>query len=280
MPGSRLVKQLAKLSVDQHVPPILVVWVFDKKHMYFTTVDLGELCLFTGCAVIQDIENGITKINLKTFIETLARRFDVTTTAPYPATPGANLGPRMEGESGGTWPYREAVGVLMWLVVWSRVEIANSTRVVARHANDPTERHWQAVLQIIQYLLGTKNLSLTYKRGPDFTLSVYTDANFAEGADDRRSVSEVVVTVGSATVSWLISTQKIVTLSTTEAECVALGDGVKEALFAKGVASFLVPSLTEKIILAIVDNEGAINLASNPLSSARTKHIDVRFHFV
>ena len=62
----------------------------------------------------------------------------------------------------------------------------------------------------------------------------------------------------------------------------ALGDGVKEALFAKAVASFLVPGLAEKIILAIVDNEGAINLASNPLinSSARTKHIDVRFHFV
>jgi len=93
-------------------------------------------------------------------------------------------------------------------------------------------------------------------------------------------VSGVVVTLGSATVSWLSSTQKIVTLSTTEAEYVALGDGVKEALFAKAVASFLVPGLTEKIILAIVDNEGAINLASNPLSSARTKHIDVRFHFV
>ena len=158
--------------------------------------------------------------------------------------------------------------------------IANPTRVVARHANDPTERHWQAVLQIIQYLPGTKDLSLTYERGPDFTMSVYTGANFAEKADDKRSVSRVVVTLGSATVSWLSSTQKIVTLSTTEAEYVALGDGVKEALFAKAVASFLVPGLTEKIMLAIVDNVGAINLASNPLSSARTKHIDVRFHFV
>ena len=123
-------------------------------------------------------------------------------------------------------------------------------------------------------------MSLTYERGPDFTLSVYADANFAEDSDDRRSVSGVVVTQGSATVSWLSSTQKIVTLSTTEAEYVALGDGVKEALFAKALASFLVPGLTETGILAIVDNEGAINLASNPRSSARTKHIDVRFHFV
>ena len=108
--------------------------------------------------------------------------------------------------------------------------------------NDPTGRHWQAVLQIIQYLLGTKDLSLTYERGPDFTLSVYTDANFVEKADDRRSVSGVVVTLDSATVSWLSSTQKIVTLSTTEAEYVALGDGVKEALFAKAVACLLYTS--------------------------------------
>ena len=140
----------------------------------FTTVDLGELTFFTGCAVIQDIENGVTRINQKMFIETLARRFNVTTTARYPATAGANLGPRMEGEPGGSWPYKEAVGGLMWLVVWSRMEIANPTGVVARHANDPAERHWQALLQIIKYLLGTKDLSLTFEREPesDFDLTV------------------------------------------------------------------------------------------------------------
>ena len=59
---------------------------------------------------------------------------------------------------------------------------------------------------------------------------MYTDANYAEKADDRRSVSGVAITVGKSTVSWSSSTQKIVTLSTTEAEYVALGDGVKEGL--------------------------------------------------
>ena len=112
----------------------------------FTTNNLGELSFFTGCSIIQDTENGVLKLNQKTFIETLAKRFDVTTTARYPASPSANLGPRMKGESGGTWPYREAVGSLMWLVVWSKPEIYNATRVVARHVDDPSERHWQAVL--------------------------------------------------------------------------------------------------------------------------------------
>ena len=75
---------------------------------------------------------------------------------------------------------------------------------------------------------------------------MYADANYAENADDRRSVSGVAVTVGISTVSWSSSMQKIVTLSTTEAECVALGDGVKEGLFVKAVLSFIVPSFGEE----------------------------------
>ena len=81
------------------------------------------------------------------------------------------------------------MGSLMWLVVWSKPEIYNATRVVAHHVDDPSERHWQAVLQIIKYALGTKDQSLTLERGPNLDLSVYTDASYAEKADDRRSVS-------------------------------------------------------------------------------------------
>ena len=91
----------------------------------FTKNNLGEPSFFTGCSIIQDIENGVLKLDQKTFIETLAKRFDVTTTTRYSASPSANLGPRMKGESGGTWPYREAVGSMMWLVVWSKPETYN-----------------------------------------------------------------------------------------------------------------------------------------------------------
>ena len=91
---------------------------------------------------------------------------------------------------------------------------------------------------IIEYLVGTKDLGLTFERGSGLNLSVFADANYAEKADDRRSVSGVAVTLGNSVVSWVSSTQEIVTLSTTEAEYVALGDGVKEALFAKASVIF------------------------------------------
>ena len=93
-------------------------------------------------------------------------------------------------------------------------------------------------------------------------------------------MSGVAVTVGKSSVSWFSTTQKIVTLTTTEAEYVALGDGVKEALFVKVVLSFIIPSISDNCIKVFVDNNGATSLANNPLSSARTKHIDVCFHFI
>ena len=204
----------------------------------------------------------------------------MTTTSPYPASPCANLGARVEGEAGGTWSYKEAVGGLMWLVVMSSPDITNAVRAVSRHSNSPVERNWKAVLQIIRYLLGTKDLSLTFEWGSGLEISVFVDAKCAEKADDRRSLSGVVVIVGKSSVSWFSSTQEIVTLSTTEAKYVALGDEVKEALFVKGVLSFIIPSISENCIQVFVDNDGAISLANNPLSSARTKHIDVRFPFI
>ena len=116
--------------------------------------------------------------------------------------------------------------------------------------------------------------------GSGLEISEFADANYAEKADDRKSVSGVAVTVDKSSVSWFSNTQKIVTLSTTEAEYVALGDGFKEALFVKGVLPFIIPSMSENCIKVVVDNDGAVSLANNPLSSARTKHIDVRFHFI
>ena len=136
------------------------------------------------------------------------------------------------------------------------------------------------MLQIIRYLLGTKDLSLTFEWGSGLEISVFADANYAEKADDRRSVSGVAVTVDKSSVHWFSSTQKIVTLSTTEAEYVALGDGVKKALFVKGVLSLIIPSISENCIKVFVGNDGDISLANNPLSYAKTKHIDVGFHFI
>ena len=63
------------------------------------------------------------------------------------------------------WPYREAVGCVMWLSTMTRPDISNAVRAVARYSHNPTGRHWKAVMKIMAYLHGTRGLGLTFVRG-------------------------------------------------------------------------------------------------------------------
>ena len=136
-------------------------------------------------------------------------------------------------------------------------------------------------------------MGLTFVRGSGLDLTADSDANYADKSKDRRSVLGTVITpwgvlpsIGQvahrSVLRCLQQKQSVwcVTLSTAEAECVALGEGVMKALFAGAVVSFIYPELSESCVRVFEDNQGAIALGENPLSSARSNHIDVRFHFV
>ena len=209
------------------------------------------------------------------------KRFDVQSISDIPAPPGADLGPKQDDEPGGDWPVREAVGSLMWLSTMNRSDITNALRAVARYAHEPTEKLWQVVMKILSYLNGTKRLGITYMRGSGLSLNVYADdADYVNKDKDRRSVSGIAVTLRGAVVSHTSKTQRVVSLSTSEAEYIAAGDGVKEALFVRAVLSFVAPETCGASVKVLEDNQGTKALIENPLISARSKHIDVRFHFI
>ena len=220
------------------------------------------------------------EITQKAFVESMLNRSGVNTPSDIRATPGVELGPREEGEPKGDRPSREAVGSLMRLSTMMRPDISNAVRAVARHSHNPTDRHWKEVMKIMAYLHGTMGVALIFVRGSGLDLIAYSDADYADKLSDRRSVSGTVITFGGATVSWASSTQRCVTLSTAEAEYVALDEGVKEALFTGVALSFICPELSGSCARVFEDNQGAIALAENPFSSARRKHIDAWFHFV
>ena len=178
----------------------------------------------------------------------MLNRFGVSSSSDIPATPGVELGPRAEGEPKGDWPYREAVGSLMWLWTMTRPDISNAVRAVARHSHNPADRHWKSVMKIMAYLHGTRGMGLTFVRGSGLDLTAYSDADYADKLNDRRTVSGTVITLGSAAVSWASSTKRCVTLSTAKAEYVALGEGVKAALLTVAVLSFIYPELTESCV--------------------------------
>ena len=118
----------------------------------------------------------------------------------------------------------------MWLSTMTRPNISNAVRAVARHSHNPTERHWRAVLKIMAYLHGTRGMGLTFVRGSELDFTAYSDANYADKSNDRRSVSGTVITLGGAAASWASSTQRCVYLSTAKAEYAALGEGERRRL--------------------------------------------------
>ena len=169
------------------------------------------------------------------------RHFDVHSTSNMPASPGADLGPKREDEPRGDWPLREAVGSLLWLSTMTRPDITNAVGAVARYAHEPTERLWKTIAKILSCMNGTKSLGVTYVRGLGLSIDVYADAEYADKDDSRRSVSGVAVTLGGTVVNHVSKTQRLFSLSTSEAEYIAAGEAVKEALLVRAILSFIAP---------------------------------------
>ena len=140
--------------------------------------------------------------------------------------------------------------------------------------------HWEAIKWLLRYIKGTSKLSLTYRKysNDDYCMVGYCDSDFASDLDKRRLLSIYVFTVGGNIVSWKSSLQHVVALSTTEAEYIANTKAVKEGLWLKGIINELV--FYQRKVVIYYDSQSAIHLSRNSVFHKRTKHIDVRLHFV
>ena len=196
----------------------------------FPTENLGELKWYLECAVERDWQQGSVTIKQPATIDTFTKRFNVTVQSDTPTLTVADLGPTTADDTMVDCPFRQVVGGVMWLAGMTRLDIGNAARAVARHSHNPCERHWKAVVNILAYLNSTRDLGITYKKGEELSLSVYTDADYASKETDRRSISGVTVMLRNAAVYATRRTQHCLTLSTTEAEYVALAEETKEGM--------------------------------------------------
>ncbi|CAN0512876.1 unnamed protein product, partial [Discosporangium mesarthrocarpum] len=119
-------------------------------------------------------------------------------------------------------PYREVVGSLMWAAVMTRLDIANAVREVAKYSAAPKRVHWNAALSIVAYLQAYPDLGMTYGGVQECVISAYADASYAGDGDNRRSVTGGAVMFCGAAVAWMSKMQKVVALSSTESEYIAL----------------------------------------------------------
>lgn len=176
-------------------------------------------------------------------------------------------------------PYKEAVGSLLYLAMVTRPDIAYAVNAVSQYAETPSKERWNAVKRIIKYVKGTTGYGILFKPDKPPNLKTYSDADFAGDKATRKSTSGSVIFVGETAVSWAARKEKSVALSTTESEFMAASDTAKEVVWLERLLKDLVSVSVSKPAL-LVDNQSAIKLIKNPEQHQRSKHIDVRFHFV
>lgn len=176
------------------------------------------------------------------------------------------------------FPYREAVGALMFLMCGTRPDLAYSLSVVSRKLENPTEKDVLMVKRIFRYLKGTPARCLVYKSGSTRPLECYTHADHGGDRETGRSTSGVLCLHLGTAISWKSQLQKSVAISSTEAEIVAASEGARELMWMKRLFKELMNSSHTPSLF--VDNEAAIKLAQNPEFHNRTKHIAIRHFFV
>lgn len=248
--------------------------------------DLGPCKWLLGIKVERDWELGTIALSQHAYIDAILARFNFDDLKPS-AIPMDPAVPLLKSQSPTTLadiakmrnvPYREAVGSLMYAAMGTRPDIAFATSTVAQFLENPGSVHWEAVKRIFRYLKGTKELSLVYG-GRKEDLQGWVDADGAS-QEHRRAISGYVFMVDGGAVSWTSKKQELVTLSTTEAEYVAATHAAKEAMWLRALFSEIHVKFESGPTTIFGDNKSAIALAHGGNYHARTKHIDIRYHFI
>ena len=174
-------------------------------------------------------------------------------------------------------PYQRAIGSLMYAATSTRPDIAFAVAILSQFMRNPGHTHWEAVKDVIRYLKGTADFQLTLGTS-DTGLEAYVDADWAS-QPHRRSISGYTVYLHGSPIAWSARKQSLVALSTTEAEYIALTAVAREVLHLQVLLEEIYGPVSSPIPI-YCDNQGAIALASKTKFHARTKHIDIRYHFV
>lgn len=246
----------------------------------FEIKDLGDLKRCLGMDFFRRDE-GIF-INQRTYINDILLRFGMSECNPVstPLEAGTKMtkGTPWSDADGKKPPYRELVGCLLYLSLATRPDIAHAASVLSQFNDCFNGNHWGAAKRVLRYLKGTSELGICY-RSKDESLAGYVDADWGGSTDDRRSFTGYTFIMCGGAVAWDSRKQRTVALSTTEAEYMALSEAAKEAVH---IQRFLLELGAIEVgpTKLFNDNVSAQKLATNPVFHARTKHIDIRHHFV
>jgi hypothetical protein len=245
--------------------------------------DMGLLTWYLGMEVNRD-QDGSYSVTQRRYLQELQSRFRMMNAAPrripmhVDAAEGAS-DESTESMTTTTEPYRQLVGCLMYAMVATRPDIAFAIGYLSKFVAKPTERVWRLAKDVLRYLKATHHIGLQFRPSEvPFKFSAYVDSDWGRDKQTRRSVTGLLVFLGKNLISWASRQQKCVATSSTEAEYIALSEVTKEVLWISRLGKYL--DLPHDKIEIFEDNQGAIKLAKSTITHKRSKHVDIRFHFV
>ncbi|KAI3729851.1 hypothetical protein L6452_18522 [Arctium lappa] len=249
----------------------------DLMHQRFKMSSMGELTFFLGLQV-QQKSDGIFICQSK-YVQDILTKFGFSDSKPAstPMETHKQITADLEGEDMDVHHYRSMIGSLMYLTA-SRPDIMFPVCVCARFQVRPKQSHFQAVKRIFRYLKGQPRLGLWYPHDSPFDLIAYSDSDLGGANLDRKSTYGGCQFLGARLVSWQCKKQTTVSTSTTEAEYIAAASCCSQVLWIQNqMMDYGVTFLHTPIF---IDNSSAISIVNNPVKHSKTKHIEIRYHFI
>nr|GEW03227.1 copia protein [Tanacetum cinerariifolium] len=239
---------------------------------------MGKISFFFLGLQISQSPRGIFLNQSKYALESL-KKYGMESSDPVdtPMVEKSKLDEDQQGKAVDPTHYRGMVGTLMYLTA-SRPYLTFDVCMCARYQAKPTEKYLHDVKRIFKYLRGTVNRGLWYPKNSSIALTAYVDADHVGFQDTGRSTSRSMQLLGDRLVSWSLKRQKSVAMSSTKAEYIALSGCCAQVIWMR--LQLTDYSLGFNKIPMYYDNKSVIALCCNHVQHSRSKHIDIRFHFI
>ncbi|XP_019186544.1 PREDICTED: uncharacterized protein LOC109181247 [Ipomoea nil] len=243
----------------------------------FKIRDLGKPSFFLGIEMV-DTSAGVI-LSQRRYMNDILNRAGMVDCKPL-STPASTTQPVTPSDEPFDNPtqYRRIVGALQYLTI-TRPDLSDAVNRLCQFMHTPTVNHWGMVKRVLRYVKGTLNYGLRLSPSPTTSIHAYSDSDWAGCPIDRKSTSGYAVFLGTNLVSWLSRKQWTVARSSTEAEYKALADVAAEVTWVVSLLRELGLHFGQSSTLWC-DNLGATYLCANPVFHARTKHVEIDYHFV
>lgn len=238
--------------------------------------------LYLGIQIDYDQPSKTLRLTQTHYIESVLDRFAMTncnpSKTPLPSNTTLSSGTEEEIRAASHLPYQSLIGCLQWLSNSTRPDISHAISQLSRFNSNWTNEHWLLAKHVLRYLKGSSTLGITFGKSPS-PLKVYSDADFSQCPETRRSVTGYIFCINNGSVSWTSQRQQVVALSTSEAEYMAASEAARHLAWMR---EFLFDILhpQDHPTLFFIDSTSAVSVIPENVIKKRSKHIDRRYHHI